>query len=675
MRPSSRPGSRITVIVLITVAVLLALFMCLCCCGAGAVLSAFVLTEQTIGVLEPTPDPSDFLSVTPGALEATLAESLAQRIADTTTSNTDYWILYGQLQSATGEPATRQPVRELTEHQVGDEQIFWMGDEEQQRYWQISAQLHIKTTHAYLFVDTETSFDMEKLRQAADLFETQIYPTNRRIFGSEWLPGIDNDPRMTILVTNQMPMGVAGYFSSADEYPLAMKPHSNEREMIYVTSSYLDDLDQFGQLLSHEFQHMIHWNQDQSESLWINEGLSLLAEEINGYKSVLGGWQFWGNPDMQLTNWAEVSGDRYRNYAASKLFLSYLGEHYGGYEVLQELAADDAYGIDGITNLVRSQGYDVDFETLFANWVAANLINDKTLGHGEYGYALAEGQGPRFSTSLRPEGEVAGWVSQFGADYIEIQTPSGTTVTFEGGQRVRVTGANPHSGQSAWWSNRRNMLSSSITRQVDLEGVQNAVLRFWTWYDIEEHFDYGYVTVSNDGGRTWEILPGTHSTSDDPNKASFGHGYTGKSEGWLEEQVDLDAYAGQQILLRFWYVSDPGLNQPGWLIDGISIPQVGLSDDAEQEDSGWEIDGFVRSTNYLPQSYIVQLVEYGPQITIRRLELDAANRAEIRLANSTTRAVLIVSAATRWTSEAAPYRVRVGSATPVAHVPSVLSQP
>jgi hypothetical protein len=74
-----------------------------------------------------------------------------------------------------------------------------------------------------------------------------------------------------------------------------MKPRSNEREMIYVTSSYLNDLELFGQLLSHEYQHMIHWNHDLSEATWVNEGLSLLAEEVNGYESVLGGTQFWDN--------------------------------------------------------------------------------------------------------------------------------------------------------------------------------------------------------------------------------------------------------------------------------------------------------------------------------------------------------------------------------------------
>jgi hypothetical protein len=60
----------------------------------------------------------------------------------------------------------------------------------------------------------------------------------------------------------------------------------------------------------------------------------------------------------------------------------------------------------------------------------------------------------------------------------------------------------------------------------------------------------------------------------------------------------------------------------------------------------------------VPQSYIVQLVEYGPEITVQRLRLHD-NRAAVELADATRRAVLVVSGATRWTSEPAPYRVTV----------------
>ncbi len=659
---SSLPGTRNTsTAVVITVIVVLAMLcLCLCCCGIGTALGTYWLVEQTDVTPEPAPSPSDFRPVFPsGTAEARQVQELERRIAGTLTTDTDYWLLYGQLESETGEPATRDPVQEPPEYQVGDVHTFWMGDEEQQRYWQLDAELQIKTEHTYVYVSQETAFDVDKLRQAADLFESQIYPTNRQYFGSERMPGIDNDPRMTILVTDQMPPFIAGYFSTADEYPSTMKPRSNEREMIYVTSSYLNDAELFGQLLSHEFQHMIHWNQDLSEATWVNEGLSLLAEEINGYEGVLGDWQFWRDPDIQLTNWAEDSEDRARNYAASKLFLSYLSEHYGGYEILAQLAGDDADGIVSVNRLLQASGYDVDFATVFSDWTVANLLDDEDVGDGRYSYALHDGEEPEVCGSLKQDAEYVGWVHQFGADYVEIDPQAGRRVTFEGAGLVRLAATDPHAGEFSWWSNRRNMLSSSLTRQVDLGEVETATLHFWTWYDIEDDFDYGYVAVSTDSGRTWETLPGTHTTSEDPNKANYGHGYTGKSHTWLEERIDLSAYAGQQILLRLWYISDPGLNQPGWLIDDISIPEIGFSNDVEQGDGEWTVDGFVRSSNDISQSYVVQLVEYGPQVTVRRLSLDAESKAQVELGDETDRAVLIVSGVTRWTSEPAPYRVTI----------------
>jgi immune inhibitor A len=650
---ASTTRSTVTIVVVIVVAVLVLLLACLCCCGVGAALGVYWLDGEIDNTLEPTPVLSDFASADD------LDRLLEQRIADTPTTNTNYWILHGQLRSEDGKPATREPIQAPTEYQAGDVHTFWMSDEEEQRYWQIDAELAIKTEHTYLYVDTEASVSDEKLQEAAEMLENQIHPATHSSFGSEWMPGIDNDPRVTILVTGQMPAGIAGYFSSVDEYPRSLKPHSNQREMIYVTSSYLGDLDLFGQLLSHELQHMIHWNQDQSEALWVNEGLSLLSEEINGYESVLGGWAFWRDTDMQLTNWAEESDDRQRNYAASKLFLSYLVEHYGGYEISLGLVADDAYGIDGVDNALRTKGFEADFEAVFADWVVANLINDGNVGDGRYSYALRGPNEPRITASLSEERQFGGWVSQFGADYVEIDPQLGKQIVFQGSGRVRLAGGDPHDGKYAWWSNRRNMLDSSLTHELDLSDTHKATLHFWTWYDIEEHFDYGYVAVSTDGGRTWEMLPGTHTTSEDPNKSSYGHGYTGKSHGWLEERVDLSPYAGQRILLRFWHISDPGLNQPGWLIDDISIPEVGFSDGGEQEAGGWVVDGFVRSSNYVPQSYVVQLVEYGPQTTVRRLRLDGENRGEFELGDETERAVVIISGATRWTSERAPYHITI----------------
>jgi hypothetical protein len=140
---------------------------------------------------------------------------------------------------------------------------------------------------------------------------------------------------------------------------------------------------------------------------------------------------------------------------------------------------------------------------------------------------------------------------------------------------------------------------------------------------------------------------------------------------WLNEEVSLDEYAGQRILLRYWYITDHGLSRPGWLIDDIEIPEIGFSDRGEKSNGRWDVDGFVRSTNELVQRYVVRLVEFGDTTTIRDLVLDGQNRGEIQLGAGTQRAVLIVCGATRWTSESAPYAValRESSETPLEGVP------
>lgn len=662
MRPSARSHSLVAVVVIAIATATVALSVCLWCGGLGAVAALFWRARQPTTDATLTPAASYFRPL--NSLGA--ARDLAAKIAGTATTDTDYWLLSGLLGDGKGKPSPRAPVHELPEYQVGDVHKFWMGDEEAQRYWQVRAELKVKTDSAYLYVARGSAYDDETLAEAAALFEDQIYPSIRRHFGLEWKPGIDGDPRVTILVTDEMPPGIAGYFSTSDEYPRSVMPYSNEREMIYVTSSYLDDIELFGQLLSHEFQHMVHWNQDLSEATWVNEGLSLLAEEVNGYGSVLGIRRFRSDPDVQLTSWAEEPSDRLRNYAASKLFMSYLSQHYGGFGVMSDLVHERGDGIDGVNNALRAQGFDVAFEDVFADWVVANLLDDGDVAERQYAYEIHTAWEPSFSARLDDDSVAADWVHQYGADYIEIDPRAGRKVAFEGAEAVRVAPTDPFAGQSSWWSNRRNMLSSSITRQVDLSEVNAATLRFYTWYDIEEGFDYGYVAVSTDSGRTWETLPGTSTTSEDPNEANYGHGYTGKSGAWLEERVDLTPFAGQRILLRFWYITDPGLTQPGWLLDEIAIPEIGFSDGGERGNGRWTVDGFVRSSNDLAQTYLVQLAELGSETIVRMMALDAHNRGELWLGDDTRRAVLIVSGATRWTSELAPYRVRLsdGRASP-----------
>jgi immune inhibitor A len=205
-----------------------------------------------------------------------------------------------------------------------------------------------------------------------------------------------------------------------------------------------------------------------------------------------------------------------------------------------------------------------------------------------------------------------------------------------------------------------------LTRAFDLSDVGEATLEFWTWYDLEEDWDYAYVEASTDGGETWEILRTPSGTPTNPNGNSFGWAYTGKSGGgdvaeWIQERVDLSAYTGQEVLIRFEYITDDAVNRPGFVLDDVEIPEAGYFSDFEEDGEEWEPAGFIRHANVLPQRWLVQLVLFGPETTVQQLELDADQTGEwvIPLEGGTDRAVVTVSGLSPVTTEMGSYRYEI----------------
>ena len=102
-----------------------------------------------------------------------------------------------------------------------------------------------------------------------------------------------------------------------------VRPHSNEHEMFYINlENAMPGSDYFDGILAHELQHMIHWAMDRNEDSWVNEGLSELAAQVNGYDVGGSDYAFSLTPDTQLTAWTAL-GDSAPHYGASYLFLAY----------------------------------------------------------------------------------------------------------------------------------------------------------------------------------------------------------------------------------------------------------------------------------------------------------------------------------------------------------------
>src|SRR5712691_6303455 len=122
---------------------------------------------------------------------------------------------------------------------AGYTDTFWILDQRTAQLFQAPATLRLVTDHAYWFVETDLADRVlpADLQRSASVFETRTYPLIHRYFGSEPKPSVDRDGHIVFLLAN-VP-GVAAYFSSADAYPRAINPRSNEHEMIYVNLNAL----------------------------------------------------------------------------------------------------------------------------------------------------------------------------------------------------------------------------------------------------------------------------------------------------------------------------------------------------------------------------------------------------------------------------------------------------
>jgi hypothetical protein len=558
-------------------------------------------------------------------------------------------------------------------YNIGDQETFWVSDSDSLDHFQIDAELAFTNDVLYIWVEEGLNYDPEDLQEAADRFAEQTYPTNRNFFGSEWSPGIDSDPKLHILHSDKLGESIAGYFSGADAVSSKAQPFSNEREMFYIHLGNARPNSAFyNGVLAHEFQHMIHWYQDKNEASWVNEGMSELATELNGYSRGGADRAFSGLPDTQLNAWSDDPNGRTEHYGNAYLFMSYFLQRFGN-EMTQAVVAADANGIAGFNDVLEASGNGLTFDDVFADWVIANLLEDPELADGRYGYERDEVEPMALDARhrrypIRREADV----HQYATDYVELRGRGDLQIDFRGATTTRLADNETHGGQSMWWANRVDDSDARLTRAFDLSEVDQATLEFWTWYDIEDDWDYAYVMASQDGGETWVPLQTEETTDTNPNGNSFGWALTGCSGDldsqkagddcdarWIQQSADLSPFAGHETLIRFEYITDDAVNYPGFFVDDISIPEIGYSYDAEDGDDGWASEGWIRTDNLLPQRWLIQLVELedGRDPVVTRLPVDEKGEGRWTVSDLSRRkdAVLVISALAPVTTEKAPY--------------------
>jgi hypothetical protein len=538
---------------------------------------------------------------------------------------------------------------------IGDTQTFIADDEP------LQAGLVYATEHIYFWMEDGLNLNKAEMVAAADRLENLYYPQLTTLFGNEWQPGIDGDPHFSIVhIEGDRDAGELGWFTDANEYPDSIFEGSNEQEMLYLVMSNLDTDEQlYDGTLVHEVQHLIQWHVDANETSWMNEGLSQLAEIYMGLDTVET-YDYLIAPETRLNAWDnEVNVDAH--YANAYLYALYIWEQLGD-SAVQALSRHPANGLAGVRAVLAEFAPDRSIEQFTADWAAANYLDSPT--DGRYGYAAIDIDDVSTYQKIEDSGfSDINEIDPFGVHYIELKVDGGATVSFVGDSVVPLIDNPPVRGQTFWYAPSVSNMNAVLQRPFNLSTLNSATLTFDAWYDLEEDWDFTYLSVSEDGGASWELL-----VPDKATPGEFGPGWNGRSadereaiNGWVNETVSLNSYVGKEIILRFDLLTDSAINGRGFAVDNFAIAELGYADDLETESvaDGWEAAGFVQTGWQLPQQWSVQWTHDG---VVEVLSLNALNQGEWVLGEENGRfadSVLIIMPQTPFVDQTAKYWLQV----------------
>lgn len=260
------------------------------------------------------------------------------------------------------------------------------------------------TGNSVFYVEKEASAVTEQhLDYLAGELEEKL-PLMREKFGRE--SDTDGNGKL-IYVIAETEESVFGYFYVVDKYEGATG--SNNGDILYINALYFSEFEKYkidlAATLVHEFQHMaffdtlVRLGRTHSAAVWINEGLSMLAEYFCGYAAPHEDY-IKGMLYNQGVSLIEDDGDSV-DYGLSLLFMRYLQERFGE-AFIKKLYNSPQTGTASVEEAVGA-----DFNTLFEDFVRMILLTGRgvtddsrynisafnhaegTAGYGENGFCLS----------------------------------------------------------------------------------------------------------------------------------------------------------------------------------------------------------------------------------------------------------------------------------------------
>ena len=120
-----------------------------------------------------------------------------------------------------------------------------------------------------------------------------------------------------------------------------------------------------------------------------------------------------------------------------------------------------------------------------------------------------------------------------------------------------------------------NVLTLNQSIDLTAAGISSANLSFYAKWAIEADYDQVQLQVSTNNGGSWIAQCGNYTRPGTDSHLTPGEPvYDGVQNDWVLEEISLNDYIGETVLLRFVLRSDGGVTDDGFYLDALSVDVV-----------------------------------------------------------------------------------------------------
>ena len=383
-------------------------------------------------------------------------------------------------------------------------------------------------TYCEIYLAQGETMSTSRLDALEAVFDIRIYPNATGWFHPSTPP---SQVEIRIYDMGDGPGGVGGFF-------IASPMH---RDDLYLD---IQDISVIDEILAHEFEHMLHYDLDPNEAVWLDEGMADLSVRISlgpdtpAIHSHISLYE--QRPENDLIAWDDgTPEDNIADYGAAYSYVAYLADHFGGATIMASLTSEPLNSMAGVDQVLSDLGYGEDGLDVHRGVKVANLLDDPVFGGGIYDQGLIDIGISTFqgrTDSYPYQDEVTSTVSYAGYYYEFTGGGSGLSILINSTVNVHTALIGISGGEVVFSDNITSDTGSSASLDLPDFGVTHDLLYAIPSTDIAGGgFDLSVMKTSGtppvtdveidpalpDGTNGYYLTPPTIALSGDPGVAVY----------------------------------------------------------------------------------------------------------------------------------------------------------